>query len=595
MKKFFKFLFHLVLIPVLVPWYLGDRFFELIIQPWIFQKHHLDVSRWKIRIFKIARILPLVLAGIYFISRVVHFFRLTGQFGVAIRNLKYLFLIFYNDFAKTVTFLAQPVNSMIKYLLGNPIEFADFFWSLFRCLVPMLFVISLAYRWIKSNLSINRAVKLRNQAVREVDIVGYAEKARPDEVFLGLDLNQKNKPFYARRAWLKGHIQVIGEPGSGKTESIVQPIWFQEMRRNVATFVLDGKASRRNIDRFYTIAASLAQTRDVYYFNPMDPDRSATYNPILKGSVNDVRNKLLNSLNWAAYSAASREHLDEALTIFLRTMQEAGAYFNLRELLEYFQSREYIARQMKWVKDTYIKSRLSEIYANYTTFQNNLAFFISILRDLHFSNFGQLLNTPTPQIGIRDIYEGHKDCYFTLPMQTDDVATRFLGQLILQDLMQTFQQIAMDKGAESAKEGLLVIDEMARFVSPHFIKLLEVSRMVGVSVCYTNQSVAELDHPSLNLSRKFIEELTDHTNMVCCFQLGSPESIQMMINRFGKVGKEGEKDSEKAAVLNPEILKLLKVGRCLLFMRRPRFFTMLRTGYFKFEELIHFAGAKEKT
>ncbi len=593
MKNFFKFLFHLVLIPVLVPWYVGDKFFELIIQPWIFQKHHLDVSRWKLRIFKIARILPLVLAGIYIISRVIHFFRLAGQFGVAIQNLKYLFLIFYNDFARTANFLFEPFNHTLYYLLGNPIQFGDFFWSLYRCLVPLFFVTSLAYWWIKSNLSIKRAIKLRNQAVREVDIVGYAEKARPDEVFLGLDLNQKNRPFYARRAWLKGHIQVIGEPGSGKTESIVQPIWFQEMRRNVATFVLDGKASRRNIDRFYTIAASLAQTQDVLYFNPLDPDRSASYNPILRGSVNDVKNKLLNSLNWAAYSAASREHLDAALTVFLRTMEETGAYFNLRELLEYFQSREYIVRQMNGVKDSYIRSRLNEIYTNYSIFQNNLAFFIGILRDLHLSNYGKLLNTSDPQIEIRKIYSGHKDCYFTLPLQTEDAATRFLGQLILQDMMFTFQQIAMDIGDGSAKEGLLVIDEMARFVSPHFIKLLEICRMVGISVCYTNQSVAELEHPAVNLSRTFMDELTDHTNMVCCFQLGSPESIQMMLNRFGKIGTDGEKAASNNATLTPELLKLLKVGRCILFMRRPRFFTLLRTGYFKFDELIHFAGGEK--
>jgi len=581
------------MIPLLVPWYLGDKFFELIIQPYIFQKHHLDVSRWKFSVFKIARILPLVLAGIYIISRVVYFSRLTGQFGVAIQNLKYLFLIFYNDFARTANFLLAPFNHALYYLLGNPIQFGDFFWSFFRCLVPLLFVTSVAFRWIKNNLSINRAIKLRNQAVREVDIVGYAEKARPDEVFLGLDLNQKNKPFFARRAWLKGHIQVIGEPGSGKTESIVQPIWFQEMRRNVATFVLDGKASRRNIDRFYTIAASLAQTQDVLYFNPLDPDRSASYNPILRGSTNDVKNKLLNSLNWAAYSTASREHLDVALTVFLRTMEEAGTYFNLRELLEYFQSREYIARQMSLVKDTYTRSRLNDIYANYSVFQNNLAFFIGILRDLHQSNYGKLLNTSEPQIEIRKIYTGHKDCYFTLPLQTEDAATRFLGQLILQDMMFTFQQIAMDTGDASAKEGLLVIDEMVRFVSPHFIKLLEICRMVGISVCYTNQSVAELEHPAVNLSRTFMDELTDHTNMVCCFQLGSPESIQMMLNRFGKIGNESEKAGSNNSTLTPDLLKLLKVGRCILFMRRPRFFTLLRTGYFKFDQLIHFAGGEK--
>jgi hypothetical protein len=322
----------------------------------------------------------------------------------------------------------------------------------------------------------------------------------------------------------------------------------------------------------------------------MDPERSASYNPLLRGSVSEVKNKIMQSLNWMIYSTASRERLDAALTAFLRTLQETGVYFNLRDLLEFFQSQDYLARQMERVQDPYLKSSLNEILANFSAFQSQVAFFIGILRDLLHSNYGKLLNTPKPQIQIREIYEGAKDCYFTLPMQTDDAATRFLGQLILQDLMLTFHQIALDLGEESAREGLLVIDEMARFVSPHFIKLLEICRMVGVSVCYTNQSVAELDHPALNLSRTFLNELVDHTNVVCCFQMGSPESIQMMLNRFGKAGAGDEKAAAGTSPLNPELLKHLKVGRCILFMRRPHFLTLLRTGYFKFDELLRFGG-----
>ncbi len=590
MKKLFKFLFNLALLPLLFPWYLADKLFELVVQPWIFLKHQLQVPRKKIWTLKIARTLPLVLLLIYLANRLMHLYHLTGSLGNALENLKVLVLIFYNDFAKTANFLLAPINRFVFYLRGGDIQFGDFFRTTYFCLAPLLFGISLIYRWIKTTASIGQAVKLRDRAVRDVNLVRFSEAARPDEVFLGLDLNQGNAPFYARRAWLKGHIQVIGEPGSGKTESIVQPIWFQEMRRNVATFVLDGKASRRNIDRFYTIATSLAQGRDVFYFNPMDPERSATYNPILRGSVSDVKNKIMHSLNWTLYSTASRERLEAALTFFLRTLQETGAYFNLRELLEFFQSQDYVAHQMERVKDPYLKQGLHEILANFTAFQSQVTFFIGILRDLLHSNYGKLLNTPKPQIQIREIYAGAKDCYFTLPMQTDDAATRFLGQLILQDLMLSFHQIALELGEESAREGLLVIDEMARFVSPHFIKLLEICRLVGVSVCYTNQSVAELDHPALNLSRTFLNELIDHTNVVCCFQMGSPESIQAMLNRFGKIVPGDEKSATGAGLLNPELLKHLKVGRCILFMRRPHLLTLLRTGYFKFDEPLHFGG-----
>jgi len=136
----------------------------------------------------------------------------------------------------------------------------------------------------------------------------------------------------------------------------------------------------------------------------------------------------------------------------------------------------------------------------------------------------------------------------------------------------------------------LAIDEMAKFASPGFIKLLEASRGVGVSVCYTNQSMGELENPELNLSKVFIDQLTEHTNVICCFQLGSPESIQMMLNRIGSAQTAGDETKKEFTISDPEIFKQLEVGRSVIFIRRPRFLSILKTGYFKFDEPLQFAG-----
>jgi len=593
LKIFLKFFFSLISLPFLIPWFLADKAFEFFFQPLIFKKYKLEVSARKKWILKIIKILVPVLLGLYLVKRTSDFFGVVGTFINGIKNLNVLFILFYNDFIKAANFVFKPINHLIYYISGGYIQIWDFLVSLYFCLIPVLFIINLIYRSIKTYTSINKAVSLRDRAVRDVDIVRYAEAGRDDEVFLGLDLNRNGQPFFVKRSWLKGHVQVIGGPGTGKTESIIQPIWFQEMRRNVATIVLDGKASRRNVDRFYTIASSLAQAMDIYYFNPADPERSATYNPILRGTVSEVKQKIMASINWVEHSPESRERLDSALGLFLRAMEETKSYFSLRELLEYFQSRGYLGKQSERVNDTYVKNGLKEILMNYSAFQTNMGFFIGILQDLFQSGYGHLLHTDDPQIDIVDIYQKHKDCYFTLPMQQDENTTRFLGQLILQDIRHCFHQVAMSGGETSPDEGLLIIDELAKFVSPHFIKVLEASRNVGVSVCYTNQSVGELDEPSLNLSKVLIDQLTEHTNVVCCFQLGSPESIEMMLNRFGKAEATGAGNNKGFNITDPNFLKHLEVGKCVVFIRRPRYLTILKTGYFKFDRLIKFGGQRE--
>ena len=590
MKIFFKFFISIVSLPFLIPWYIADVAFEYFLQPFIFKKYKLPVSRKQIWSVRVLKIVPPVLLGFYLVKRAFDFFHLTRGVLNGFKNIKYLFITYYNDLIKFFNFIFKPINHLIFYIDGGYIRFWDFVVSLYFCVVPILFIVNLIYRSIKTYSSIRKAVSLRNKAIRDVDIVRFAEAAKEDEIFLGLDLNKNSQPFYVKRNWLKGHVQVIGGPGSGKTESIIQPIWFQEMRRNVATIVIDGKASRRNIDKFFTIASSLAQAQDIYYFNPMDPNRSATYNPLLRGNVSEAKNKIMASINWNEFSPASREKLDAALNVFFKAMEETKTHFNLRELLEYFQSRGFVGKQSERVGNYYVKNSLKEILMNYSAFQSGLSFFVGILQDLFQTGYGQLLNSESPQIDIYKIYHDHKDCYFTLPMQSNETSTRFLGQLILQDINHCFRQIAMEGGESANKEGLLVIDEMAKFASPGFIKLLEASRGVGVSVCYTNQSMGELENPELNLSKVFVDQLTEHTNVICCFQLGSPESIQMMLNRIGTAQTAGDETNKEFTISDPEFFKQLEVGRSVIFMRRPRFLSILKTGYFKFDELMQFAG-----
>lgn len=594
MKLFFKFLISIISLPFLIPWYLADVAFEYFLQPVIFKKYKLPITRKQVWSMRLVKIVPPVLLAFYLIKKTAQFFQAAGGLLSGFKNIKYLFVTYYNSLIKLLNFIVTPINHLVFYVRGGDIRFGDFVVSLYFCIVPILFIVNLIYRSIKTYSSINKAVSLRNKAIRDVDIVRFAEAAKEDEIFLGLDLNKNRQPFYVKRNWLKGHVQVIGGPGSGKTESIIQPIWFQEMRRNVATFVIDGKASSRNIDKFFTIASSLAQAQDILYFNPMEPDRSATYNPLLRGNASEVKNKIMASINWNDYSPASREKLDSTLNVFLKAMEETKTHFNLRELLEYFQSRGFVGKQSDRVSNYYVKNSLKEILMNYTGFQSSVSFFIGILQELFQTGYGQLLNSVSPQIDIYKIYHDHKDCYFTLPMQSHETATRFLGQLILQDISHCFRQIAMENGESANKEGLLVIDEMAKFASPGFIKLLEASRGVGVSVCYTNQSMGELESPELNLSRVFIDQLTEQTNVVCCFQLGSPESIQMMLDRIGTAQAAGDETKNEFAISDPELFKQLEVGRSVIFIRRPRFLSILKTGYFKFDELLKFAGKKSE-
>ena len=606
MKKLIEFTLSLAALPFLLPIYVSEKLFEYLVQPLLFRKYRLESGKRAQIISRLALWAPPILLLAYLLKTSYGFYLEKESLGLAARHSIDLLKTFYNDFAKLLPTLQSPLSTVLAFRDGVDVSWPRLFFSFYILFLPILFICNIGFRWIGANRSLRQAVKLRNQAIRDVNIVRFAEMAKDDEIFFGIDLNRNGHPFYAKTKWLQGHLQVIGSPGSGKTESIIQPLWFQAVRRNVPTIVLDGKASGANIDKLYTIASSLAQGHEIIYFNPADPERSATYNPLRRGTVGEIKNRLLTSLSATPMSAHTRERLDYYLNLALRAIKETGAVMSLHELAQYFLSKTHVHNQLRQINDSHVHDGLSEALRNYQTFQAETAIFAELLREIDQSEYAWLLETSEPELDILNVYAGKKDCYFTLPIGPADTAMKFLGQLILGDITATFHQLGMqnNNNANAVKtgEGLFIIDEVVKFLNPQFVDLLRASRNLGVSVCYTNQSLAELENPELKLTKAFVEQLVDHTNVTFCFHLGGPESIEAIINRIGPEGKPpedkpeetGKKGEAKPAgkevyVIDPKFLKHLDVGRCIAFVRQPRVLGILKTGYFKFDKLLTYA------
>lgn len=612
MKKLIQFILSLAAIPFLLPWYVSEKFFEYVVQPLVFNKYRIEIGKRK-KVISRLLIAALPLLFFAYLAKTSYAFYLgKGSLSLSMQHGIDFFITIYNDFAKLLPVLLAPLNTVLIFRQGGEVNGLWLCFSLYLLALPLLFISNISFRWFTTTRSLRQAVKLRNQAIRDVNIVRFAEIAKDDEVFFGIDINRQGAPFYAKTQWLQGHIQVIGAPGSGKTESIIQPLWFQAVRRNVPTIVVDGKASGANIDKFYTIASSLAQGHEIIYFNPADPDRSATYNPLQRGTTAEIKTRLLAALSASHISAATRERLEYYLNLALRAIKETGAILTLHELAQYFLSKTYVHEQLRKINDRYVHDGVAEWLKNYATFQTETALWAELLREIDQSEYAWLLETNEPDLDILEVCRGRRDCYFTLPIGPNDTAMSFLGQLILGDIVATFHQLGM-QGKNGANPpigaGLLVIDEVAKFVNPQFIELLRASRNIGFSVCYTNQSLAEFDHPELHLTKAFVDQLADHTNAMFCFHLGSSESIEAILNRIGperkieeapkpaaKAGPKGEaKPASKEIVIDPKFLRHLEVGRCVAFVRQPRVLGILKTGYFKFDKLLPYVRRESET
>ena len=586
MKTLIKFIFSLLALPFLIPWLLADKAFQHFIQPRIVRKYQVgQIKPQKQRRFRLRlRTIFGVLAVVYLATVVYRFFSSQPSFPAALENAQALLVLMNNDLVAPVNFVFYPLNTILIYAQGGNIGNREALWALYLLLLPVIVLSNFVFAWLTTRVMLRQAVQLRNQADQDVHIVAYSEKAGQDEIFCGLDQQRNGAPFFAKVRWMQGHMQVIGSPGSGKTESVIQPLWYQSVRRNVPTIVPDGKASSRNVDRFYTIATSLAQGHEILYFNPSEPGRSASYNPLRHGNIETIKTRLLNAVNWKKQTAASHEKLDYYLTVVLQAIRKTGRTVTLAELLRYFDSKNHVQQQMERIGDPVVQENLRDLLQHYSEFQKETAFFTLLLLQICNADYAHLLQTDTPDLDVAELFLKRKDCYFTLPISSSDPAMSFLGQLILGDIHATFHHFATHELADQANHpagnGVLIIDELAKFASPHFIDLLRTSRTLGVSVCYTNQTLAELEAGEMALGKAFIDELAEHTNMIFCFNLSGPETVEAIAKRMS-----GE---ETKGVNAAQIIRQLDVGRCVVFVRQPRVFSILKTGYFKFDKLMAF-------
>ncbi|RMD99966.1 MAG: hypothetical protein D6814_04560 [Calditrichaeota bacterium] len=607
MKVFFKFTLSLISLPFLVPWHVSEKFFMRYLQPKIFKKFHLPEYAQKPQKRKKHRfvwtLIPILL--LFYLAITYNQFVISqGSVKSAFNNPRVLFYMIYNDFATMVNAFFSPVNTLIVFSHGAEVSLGAVILSLYLIFLPLVFIFNLGFCFIHTRLTLQHAIALRNEADKDIHIVAYSESGAEDEIFFGIEATGQGAPFYAKTDWIRGHIQVIGSPGSGKTLNILQPLWFQSVRRNVPTLVLDGKASQKNIDRFYTIASSLAQGHEIVYFNPFDPERSAMYNPLLRGTVEEVKKRILSSLNWSQYSSSRQETLDYCLNIILHAIRSTGKSFTFYEILKYFESKTYVANQLGKVTDEKIRNGLADFLQNYNHYQKDTAFFSSILWEICQSDYAWLLETRAPELDIYEAFQQKRDCYISLPMGADDTAMTFLAQTMMGDILAAYHHLALNPeftgSAPTGFNGLLIIDEFAKFANRQFIELLRTARILGVSVCYTNQSLTELENPDLHLDKSFLDQLAEHTNVIFSFNLSGPETTKAILERMGMAKAASMPASSPAnkaqksqglasgSGINPQILRQLQPGQCVVFVRHPRVLKLLKTGRFKFNQLMQY-------
>lgn len=341
------------------------------------------------------------------------------------------------------------------------------------------------------------------------------------------------------------HISILGEPGSGKTTTLVR-VGQDHLAAGRPVVIVDGKGTGSLRDA----AEDLAGLHGVP-FRLLDPHDRHTlgYNPVT-GSPADITNKLVGAFRFSADAEVYRQVAQRVLPLLVKALREAGAPVTVRQLAK--------ALDPRVLEGDNIKERGGEAgrqLAALDTKRNNLipvslVGMQSRLYALLEGRYGPLFE---PHEDREDLDVGAAlgsgVTYVALSALAASEDTELMARVLAQDLKQaTAARLRrMRSGDQSPPAALVAFDEFAAYEEAEQLRdLLLQARESRVSVAISSQLLPE--------SRPLRKTMLT-AGLLVCHAVG-PEDARQVAPALGgrkvvRVSRGSSEDAAEADLTSP--------------------------------------------
>lgn len=363
------------------------------------------------------------------------------------------------------------------------------------------------------------------------------------------------KPIYVDDETLTRHCFIIGQTGVGKTVA-ASILMFQQIQRGGGLLFIDPKVDRQNIQNIHQFAAWCGRERDLYIINPDDPSISNTYNPILDGDSDEVADRILGLIPSTETSAGAdyyKQAANQALIAIISTckaLKRGYTFLDLSILLDNEKAMQELLDEATgqlpeddatvalslWLeqyrKPFDPKSPESAGNLDMKRMKELLGGITGRMRNFGTGNFGEVLNTYTPEVRLFDVVSQGKICYVALPTMGKTVAANNFGKMTINDLKTSVSWLqGRHSHLRPAVPFMAFIDEAGRVLGDGMAMsvLMEQARSARVFMCLAMQNLSNLKA----VSSELVEMVSGNTATKIIFRLGSQESAEELAELIG--------------------------------------------------------------
>ena len=312
------------------------------------------------------------------------------------------------------------------------------------------------------------------------------------------------------------HTIISGATGQGKT-TLLKTLLSHSLKHYHPVIIIDPKGEREDILEMKKKARFYGREKDFCLFSLSFPEKSFAYNPLLNGSVEQIKTRLMDGLRFEEeyYRAQASLFLSGILSAikFLnqpvsfslldKYLNNADAVQSLKEDISSTEETEMNIEQTKIIEElTLLLEQIQNIP------KKDLAGLQAQISSINCLEFRKILSPSNFHwnhfFSFEDILRHKKVAYFQMNVNGYGEISRQIGRMILQDLKVLSNQIQAGQKHFSYDFCACFIDEFGSFATKDFADFLKMARSSRIGIHLFCQGLSDLSRLTPDFKNQII-------------------------------------------------------------------------------------------